>query len=318
MLLLLGPTAVGKTDLSLQVAHLLNAEIINADAFQIYRGLDLLTAKPPPAQRAAIPHHLIGEIPLTHPFDVAEYHTLALARIRNIHSRHKRPLIVGGTPLYIRALTRGLSQLPPADPALRTQLNHLPLEALQQKYQSLDPHGFALIDTKNPRRLIRAIEVTLLTGRPFSTQRPDWSSDSDSTEPSAQKPIPAIVLDRPRPDLYTRIDQRVSHMFAHGVVDEIRAIHKISPTAAQAIGYTEIKNLLRGDLTESACIAAIQQRTRQYAKRQLTWLRSCSTFQTLDLTRTSPHQAADLIARQLLAAEAPAGPQPPRLTSQDV
>lgn len=300
MFFLAGPTAVGKSGLAVEVALLCNAEIVSADAFQVYQGLDLLTAKPAPHSLARVPHHLVGEIPLDQKFDVAQYRQLAVDRIREIESRKKRALVVGGTGLYIRALTHGLSDLPAPNPALRQELDVTPLPELQQRYAALDPHGITLIDPQNRRRLVRAIEVSLLARAPFSSLRADWAG---------AKPLPAasgVILERTRSELYARIDTRVRQMFSQGVIDEVRAA-AAGPTAAHAIGYGEIKAHLRGETTLDQCVTAIQQRTRRYAKRQLTWLRREDTFHTINLTdkpqshQSPQNQLADAIARRIVA-----------------
>lgn len=264
LIYLAGPTASGKSDIAVALALRLGGEIIGADAFQIYAGLDLLTAKPSAELRAQVPHHLIGEIPLTESFDVAQYRAAATQCIADITARGRTPIIVGGTGLYLRALTHGLAELPPANAALRAQLEAEPLPALVERYTQLDPVGATQVDLKNPRRVIRALEVCLLTGQPFSTFRAQ-------TEPT--EPIRGFVLLHDREVLNTRIDQRTHRMFASGVVEEVRHCPEPSPTAAQAIGYREITSLLRGEITEPDCIARIQLLTRQYAKRQLTWFR---------------------------------------------
>jgi tRNA dimethylallyltransferase len=296
MFFLVGPTAVGKSEIAIDAALRTDAEIVGADAFQVYQGLDLLTAKPPPHLRAKVPHHLIGEIPLREKFDVGRYREMALARVREIEARGKRALVVGGTGLYIRALTHGLSELPGAAPALRAELDTLTLSQLQERYAALDPRGSERIDRRNRRRLVRAIEVSLLAGAPFSSLRADWSGKQPAAAASG------IALEINRDQLHARIDARVRRIFAQGVVDEVRAA-EAGPTAAQAIGYAEIKALLRRETSVEECIKAIQQRTRQYAKRQLTWLRRDRIFPAIDLTDKpqSPH-----------SPHGPRGPRGPR------
>jgi tRNA dimethylallyltransferase len=296
MFFLVGPTAVGKSALAVEAALLCDAEIIGADAFQVYEGLPLLTATPGADLRARVPHHLIGEVPLDRQFDAAQYRELALARVREIEGRGKRALIVGGTGLYVRALTHGLSPLPAGSPELRRDLDAMTLAQLQEKYAALDPSGFERIDRNNRRRLVRAIEVSLLTGAPFSSLRADWSGGATGVA-TAQ----GMVIEREREDLYQRIDRRVRLMFDHGVVDEVRAAGEPGPTAAQAIGYAEITALLRGETSAEECIGAIQQRTRQYAKRQLTWLRRENTFFKVNLTNLPQSETAIGIARRIMA-----------------
>jgi tRNA dimethylallyltransferase len=274
---LLGPTAVGKSDLAVELAERVGAEIIGADAFQIYAGLDLLSAKPSPELRVRVPHHLIGEIPIAESFDVARYRALALARIEEVAARGKIPLVCGGTGFYVRALTHGLADLPPADPALRATLEAQPLSQLVEKLRALDSDS--QVDENNPRRVIRALEVCLLTGRPFSSFRTDW------TEAPA---VRGVILTRPTEDLRARIAARTGAMFAAGVLDEVAAIpaDSIGPTAGQMLGLREIRAHLAGKLTREACITAITVATRQYAKRQMTWFRRECGYQWLDLSTT--------------------------------
>lgn len=264
---LAGPTAVGKTDVALAVAEACNGEIVGADAFQVYQGLDLLTAKPSPEALARVPHHLVGTVPLSEAFNVARYLELALDAVADIRSRGRLPVIVGGTGLYLRALTRGLSDIPPGSPELREKLGATPLPELLGQLEILDPAAAAIIDTKNPRRVIRAVEVCLVTGKPFSSFRQEWE-----TLPT----FLGVLLERTREELNERINRRTETMFAEGVVEEVRAALAaggIGSTAEQVIGWREITALLRGEITQSDCIAAIQQTTRRYAKRQITWFR---------------------------------------------
>jgi tRNA dimethylallyltransferase len=265
-LVIAGPTGAGKSELAVEVAERCGGEIVGADAFQVYAGLELLTAKPSPALLARVPHHLIGEIPLTERFHVAQYLALATRRLAEIRARGRLPIVVGGTGLYVRALTRGLADLPPADPALRAELEALPLAELQARLATLDPEAARWLDFQNPRRVIRALEVTLLTGKPFSSFRENWSV-------SAPEGLIGVVLTREREELYQRIDRRVEAMFRDGVIEEVRQTGELGPTAGQTLGLREIHAHLRGELSEEECIAAIQQATRRYAKRQLTWFR---------------------------------------------
>ncbi|MGB8356033.1 MAG: tRNA (adenosine(37)-N6)-dimethylallyltransferase MiaA [Chthoniobacteraceae bacterium] len=280
-LYLVGPTSVGKTEIALRVAARCNAEIIGADAFQIYQGLDLLTAKPSMEERSRIPHHLVDSVPLSQSFNVAQYLDAATRSTEEIAARGKLPLVVGGTGLYVRALTRGLSDLPEADAAIRAELEAAPLEDLQARYADLDPTGANLIDTKNKRRLIRAIEVCLLTGKPFSSFRDEWK-----TAPAASV---GFFLTRDRDDLYERINRRVESMFYNeAVIEEVRRAPDIGATAGQVIGLREIQAHLRGEMNERKCIGRIQQATRRYAKRQLTWFKSeAALFEEVNLTSTS-------------------------------
>jgi tRNA dimethylallyltransferase len=285
-----GPTAVGKSALAVAVAERCGGEIIGADAFQIYRGLDILTAKPSAELRARVPHHLVGGIPLTQAFDVAQHLTLARERIEEIRARGRVPIVVGGTGLYLRALMCGLAELPPADPALRAGLEARPLGQLQQELASLDPEGARRIDLQNPRRVIRALEVCLLTGKPYSSFREQWSGASGTSH--------GVVLALDRSLLNTRIDARTTAMFEAGVVDEVAHCGEVGATAAQVLGLREIRAHLRGESTRTECIAAIALATRQYAKRQMTWFRREPTLEMLDITgRTADEFVAQLAAR---------------------
>src|SRR5438270_8932848 len=174
---IVGPTATGKSEVAADVGHELGAEIVSADAFQIYRGLDLLTAKPDAATLTRVPHHLIGTMSILEQMNAEKFRKLALEAISEIHSHGKVPIVVGGSGLYIKALTHGLSRAPVADPDLRAQLNELTLDDLQNKLRDLDPDAAGKIDLKNRRRLVRAIEVCLLSEQRVSGQRKEWESD---------------------------------------------------------------------------------------------------------------------------------------------
>lgn len=300
MFFLVGPTSAGKSEIAVSVARACEAEIVSADAFQIYAGLPLLTAQPDASLREQAPHHLIGEIPLGQPFDAARYRELALARIREIETRGKRVLVVGGTGLYVRALTHGLAKLPGADPALRAELNALSLEELQGRYAALDPRGMEKIDRQNPRRLIRAIEVSLLTGIPFSRLRGDWSESG----PERAQAVQGALLLRPPEDLHARIASRVDQMFQAGVVEEVCQAGEAGPTARQAIGYAEIRAHLSGEMDRASCIAAIKLKTRQYSKRQLTWFRRESSFIPTPLTSPSHSELVPGLVRRILSGAA--------------
>lgn len=257
------------------VAERCGGEIVSADAFQVYEGLEILTAKPAPALRARVPHHLVGEIPLMQSFDVAQYLRLAQERIAAIRARDRIPIVVGGTGLYLRTLTHGLADLPPADPDLRTRLDAQTTDELVRQFAALDPAGHERLDLQNRRRVIRALEVCILTGRPFSSFREQWSIPPVSAT--------GVILNRPREELHHRIDRRTEAMFAAGVVDEVRAAGPVGPTASQTLGWREIGALLAGTMSQLDCVREIQQSTRRYAKRQLTWFRREPHLEWIDL-----------------------------------
>src|SRR3954465_12125319 len=220
---IVGPTAIGKSEIAAEVAHRLGAEVLSADAFQIYRGLDLLTAKPDRATLAKARHHMIGTTSLREEMNAEKFRAAA----ENIISSGQPFIVVGGTGLYIKALTHGLASLPGADNQLRAKLQNATNEELFRSFQQLDPTGAERIDRKNRRRLIRAVEVCLLTGKRFSEKRTDWGEASDSA---------GILLCRDRDELYTRINQRVEEMFRAGVVEEVRETKDIGPTGEKTLG----------------------------------------------------------------------------------
>ena len=283
---LLGPTAVGKSTLAVEFAERVGGEIVGADAFQIYAGLDLLSAKPSPEFRARVPHHLVGEVPLTTAFDVAQWLARARESIAAIVARGRVPVVCGGTGLYIRALTHGLSLLPGADATLRASLEKEPLPALISRLLALDPAS--AVDLRNPRRVIRALEVCVLTGRPFSSFRTEWSGEIAPR---------GFILTRTRDELHAAIHARTAAMFTAGVIEEVAAISEVGevgPTAAKMIGLAEIREHLAGKITREECMDAIRQSTRQYARRQLTWFRKERGFEWIDLSAT-PDPLAKLL-----------------------
>src|SRR5437016_5260654 len=301
---ILGPTATGKSEFAADVAHEIGAEIVSADAFQIYRGLDLLTAKPDRATLARAPHHLIGTTPLHEEMNAEKYRRAASRAIDEIHSRGKAVIVVGGSGLYIKALTHGLAVLPEVDPKLRAKLNALSMDALRSQLMDFDPETARKIDMNNRRRLLRALEIGLLTDKPASIQRKQWAAagmgdpvpaDADRGGPGSTIPATGVFVLRDREELYARINQRVEAMFENGVIEEVRAAGKMSFTAAQMIGLHEIRELLDGKMSISQCVATIQQATRRYAKRQLTWFRGQTSFQPLNLSLLSHSEAVKWI-----------------------
>jgi tRNA dimethylallyltransferase len=263
-LVLAGPTAVGKTELAIRVARELHTEIVGGDAFQIYQGLDLLTGKPTTSQLKTVHHHLIGILPLTELCDAQQYALRARPTIAALNKRGIIPLVVGGAGFYLRALEEGLPKLPPADPTRRAKLDLLSTAELLRDLETRDRVLSDRIDRHNRRRIIRALEVCLLSGKSFS-------SFSEKTAPDP--PIARIVLERPRSVLIEKINRRVDEMFARGVVAEVAAVETIGSTASRAIGFQLIRSFLAGTIDSLSCRNAIKQQTRDYAKRQMTWFR---------------------------------------------
>jgi tRNA dimethylallyltransferase len=280
---IVGPTATGKSQLAAEVAQRCGGEIISADAFQIYAGLDLLTAKPDARELGQVPHHLIGVADPTEEMNAQRFRLRALAAIDEIHARGKRAFVVGGSGMYIKALTHGLSPLPAGNGELRERLNQLSENELFVRLRDLDPKTSRTIDSRNKRRLVRALEIYLLTGRPALEQR---------TLPAPVAEPVGIFLLRDRTELYQRVNERVEMMFAHGVVDEVRALRNAGPTATKTLGLEAIR------ISEAQCVASIQRATRQYAKRQLTWFQQQTSFEPLNLSLHGSPEAIELISQK--------------------
>ena len=295
---IVGPTAAGKSGLAADVASEIGAEIVNADAFQLYRGLDLLTGKPEPETLRKTPHHLIGTIPLHEEMNAEKFRSGASRVIDEIHSRGKPAIVVGGSGLYVKGLTHGLTSLVAADPELRQSLNQRSLEDLKALLVDLDPETARKIDTKNRQRLVRALEICLATGRRAAEQRTQWVAavEADRCGPKSMIPATGIFVFRERQELYSRINERVEAMFENGVIEEVRAAGATSSTASQTIGLHEIHELLEGKMSMLQCVAAIQQATRRYAKRQLTWFRRQTNFEPLNLSLLSHDEAVKWIS----------------------
>jgi tRNA dimethylallyltransferase len=316
---IVGPTATGKSEIAADVACEVGAEIVSADAFQIYRGLDLLTAKPARPTLAKAPHHLIGTILLTEEMNAEKFRRAATCAIEEINSRGKLAIVVGGSGLYIKALTHGLASLPKSDPKLREKLTAMSSDELRSRLAELDPKTAEKIDLKNRRRVVRALEICLLTGKPASEQRTvaaslrepgatavmnagtsAWHSEA-ATARASPTPATGVFLFRDREELYNRINLRVEAMFKYGVLNEVRAAGPTSTTASQMIGLREIRELLAGKQSLSQPIAQIQQATRRYAKRQLTWFRRQTNFLPLNLSFLTHNEAVKRISLRILS-----------------
>jgi len=273
---IVGPTASGKTTLAITLAQTFNGEIISADSRQIYRGMDIGTAKPTAEELAAIPHHLIDMKNPNEPYSVADYKTDAIAAIEDILGRRKLPIIVGGTGLYIKAVLENLD-IPKtvANPGLRATLEKeiegKGLAALFEKLVALDPEAAYIVDPKNPRRVVRALEVAITTGEPFTAQRKKNDPLFDAL---------VIGLD-PAPEiLRERINRRIDEMMRDGLVEEVTVLVKkysADQVAFDAIGYREIIEHLNGVSTLAAAIAEMKMNTWHYAKRQMTWFKKDKT-----------------------------------------
>ena len=285
-----GPTSAGKSAVALAWAKRCGGEIVNADAFQLYREFPVLSAQPSAAARAAVPHHLLGCVPCCEDMDAVRYAGLALDAIADIAARGRIPFVVGGSGLYLQALTAGLPDLPAIDPALRERVRGMTLKEMTAKLRELDPASFASIDVHNPRRVARRLELCLQTGRPASAVL---------TRPVVPEGLRGVVLTRDRDDLQARISAAVHARLSGGAIDEVRAARTVAGgTARQILGWREITAFLDGKTLPDECRDNLAAATRQYAKRQLTWFRGKSTFPLLNLSDVTP-DLLDRTARAL-------------------
>jgi tRNA dimethylallyltransferase len=278
LLVLAGPTATGKTELALRVAEAAGGEIISADAFQIYRGLALGTTQPTAAERARAPFHLVGELDPAEPFTVADFQQRAEQAIAEVWSRGRLPILSGGTGLYLRTVLRHF-EIPPTDPQaqreVRARLQQEAaaggLDGLHRRLQAVDPATAGWLPPQDERRIIRALEVWELTGRPIS------EAAGVDRAPRVRYNASTYVLTCPRELLYARIERRAQGMLAAGWLEEARALHAAglpeTLPALRALGYGPLFRVLRGELALPAAAEQITRETRNYAKRQLTWLR---------------------------------------------
>ncbi|MBI3319269.1 MAG: tRNA (adenosine(37)-N6)-dimethylallyltransferase MiaA [Candidatus Omnitrophica bacterium] len=285
---LMGPTAVGKTDVSIELAKRLGAEIVGCDSMQVYRRMAVLSQQPTPEQRAAVPHHLIDCVEPTESFSVGRYRRDALEAIEAIHRRGKTVLLVGGTGLYLKALADGLCEAPPVSPRIRETLWQLVEErghgSLYERLQAVDPVAAGAIHPHNARRVVRALEVYEATGEPLSSF---WERAR-----GAGRSITVIALDRDRAELYARINRRVERMLSEErVLDEVKVLLTLplSHTARQVHGLKFLESFLRGEQGLEETIRAWQQQVRNYAKRQLTWFRADPRVRWITL---APHETS--------------------------
>lgn len=264
-LFICGPTAIGKSAVAVELARRLGGEIISVDSMQVYRGMDIGTAKPAATDRAAIPHHLIDVADLSENFDAATFVRLT----RDALAKIERPILCGGTGLYFNAFLHGLGEAPASNAELRAELEASSLEALLEELRLKDSATWEKIDRQNPRRVIRAVEVIRLTGKPFSAQRARWET---------AQPIPGFFgLEMSRDALHARINQRVDTMIAGGLAEETRELLqrglRENRTASQALGYKQMIDHLDEKASLAETVELIKLRTRQFAKRQLTWFK---------------------------------------------
>ncbi|HMB93997.1 MAG TPA: tRNA (adenosine(37)-N6)-dimethylallyltransferase MiaA [Rhodothermales bacterium] len=278
---LTGPTAVGKTELSLSLAEEIGAEIISVDSRQIYKPLSIGTAKPNPDELARVPHHFINELDLDQDFSAGQFARQAEERISEIGARGHIPLIVGGSTLYLHALQFGLANIPDVPKSVRKQiekrLNQEGQEALYAELQQLDPSTAQTMDPTKTQRLVRALEVYHGTGQPLSSYEHEAPRYSYTT----------VVLHRDRAELYGRINERVDRMLEKGLLDEVQTVmdqtQNIMANPLRTIGYQEPISYLQGEIDYAAMVRLLKRNSRRYAKRQLTWFRRYPAYRWLEM-----------------------------------
>jgi tRNA dimethylallyltransferase len=280
LIIIAGPTAVGKTDLCVKLAQLLDTEVVSADSRQFYRELAIGTAKPTPEEMQGVTHHFVDSHSIHDYYSVGDYEKDCLAVLEEIFSRKDVAILTGGSGMFIKIVTDGIDEMPEADLALRTHLmNRLETEGLTplaSELASLDPIYFAEVDQQNPQRIVRALEVCLSTGQPFSSFRKNQK---------AERPFTSIRigLERPREELYQRIDKRMDLMLAAGLEEEaLRYMNYRDHYALKTVGYKEIYEHLDGDYDKEEMLRLLKRNSRRYAKRQLTWFRNQDDFTWFD------------------------------------
>ncbi len=269
---LVGPTCVGKSSLAIQLANDINAEIVSCDSMQVYRGMDIGTAKPSKEEQRKIPHHMIDCVDISQEYNVSLYTKETNLVINEIQSKNKTALVVGGTGLYVKALVDGLFEGFSGDEKVRDELNKRAegkgIEILYEELKKNDPTGVLKIKPKDKKRIIRALEVFYVTGKPISFFQTQWSKKKD---------VCIIGLNRNREDLYKRINLRVEDMFKNGLVEEVKGLMRgglaNNKTARQALGYKEVIRFLEGDISLDETKELVKMMTRRFAKRQLTWFK---------------------------------------------
>jgi tRNA dimethylallyltransferase len=288
----IGPTAAGKSDLAVALAVELGGEVVNGDAMQLYRGMDIGTAKLTVAERRGVPHHLLDMLDVTEPATVAEFQGWARDAIDDCRARGVTPIVTGGSALYLRAVLDDF-EFPGTDEAVRTkweaELTRVGPERLHAQLAAVDPDAAALILPSNGRRIVRALEVRELTGNPFRASLPEHSYYYDG--------VVALGIDVPRPVLDERIEARVHRMWSAGLVDEVRRLEaaglREGRTAQRALGYQQVLDFLAGRCSEAEAIEATIRSTRRFVRRQDTWFRRDPRIHWL------PYDAADLRAEAL-------------------
>jgi len=286
LLIILGPTASGKTELAIRAAQWLDTEIISADSRQFYRELSIGTAKPSPEQLSAVRHHFIGHLSVTEDYNIARFENDAIELLEVLFEKHDVVVMCGGSGLYIDAVCHGIDEQPEHNPQIRKQLTEKYREKgigyLQEQLQKLDPGYFNTVDISNPQRLLRAVEVCLITGKPYSGYRKGELKDRSFR-------IVKIGLEISREKLTERINRRTDEMIGAGLVDEVKGLFSYRHlNALNTVGYKEIFCYLDGEWSLEEATEKIKINTRRYAKRQMTWFRKDKTVTWIDPELFSP------------------------------
>ncbi len=284
LIILLGSTAVGKTDIAIQLALWLDTAVVSTDSRQFYQELNIGTAKPTPAEQSLVPHHLVDFLSVCDSYDVKQFEQDALLALSNIFQQKKVAIATGGSGLYVKTLCEGIDEIPDINEEIRTQIQNEfeqeGLPALAEKLQQADPDYYAQVDKHNPRRVMRGLEIYRATGKPYSTFR-----NQPNHQVSHPFDIIKIGLNRNREELYERINTRVDQMIAQGLFEEAGALAPFRDlNALQTVGYREIFPFLDGDYDQQEAIRLIKRNTRRFAKRQLTWFRKDTDIQWFELS----------------------------------
>ena len=271
LIVIAGPTAVGKTDLAIQLARHFNTEIINADSRQIYREMIIGTAVPSSTQLAAAKHHFIGHKSILDYYNASHFELEAIELLDGLFARHNEVIMTGGSGLYIDAVCKGIDDIPSVDPRIREELNRefqiIGLAGLQAKLREADPAYYQKVDQNNPKRILKALEIAETTGRPYSSFLTGKAKTRDFS-------LLKIGLDLPRQELYRRIDTRVDHMMSGGLLQEVKGLQNFRHlNALNTVGYKELFRYFDGTCSLEEAVGLMKQHTRQYARRQLTWFR---------------------------------------------
>ncbi|MDQ0299215.1 tRNA dimethylallyltransferase [Salibacterium salarium] len=298
VIVIAGPTAVGKSEVGMQLASYFNGEIISGDSMQIYKGLDIGTAKVSKAERNQIPHHFVDELTPSDTYSAADFKQAAAEKIKEINSKGKVPFIVGGTGFYIRAVTRDLEfQDAPSDASFRKNMENIVAEqgvsVLHEQLKSVDEESARVIHPHNVKKIIRALEIYHLTGHTKQSFTEQENKDSPYD-------LVMIGLTMDRDNLYARINQRVDEMVDKGIIDEARWLFETFPPesqAAQAIGYKEFFPYFRGDCSMDSAVSQLKKNSRHYAKRQLTWFRNKEDVEWFEMTYENKHEKIQKMIR---------------------